>query len=133
MLACTAAGVVAGMAGVGALGFSAFEPDDPNRTWLRVGELVGKDERASDLARRLAGSRVEVRGYEFLAGGKDGGFDLYDVPPLPCGGCGLIHMPGVTLRVVGAKRAPAPLRRTALAGRVEIAADGRVRLVADPA
>lgn len=127
LLACSAAAAGATVA-FGALGVSAFDKEDPDRTWLRVRELVGADDRATDLAHSLAGRIVQVRGWEFAARSGREGFDLYDRPPVSCGGCGLVHYPPATLSVLNAGRNPLNLQRSDISGRLEIAGDGLVGL-----
>jgi hypothetical protein len=132
VLACTA---VSAAAVLGAIALSrrwSVEDLTGERTWLSVGELVGGDDKASELARRLAGAEVQVRGSEFPSSKRNGDIDLHHRVPLPCGGCGLLHAPGVKLILVGADRSPIPFSRTTWAGRLGIASDGWAFLEVTP-
>jgi hypothetical protein len=132
VLACTAVGAMAALGGWAFARRLSLEETAESRTWLSVGQLVGADDRASALALQLQGSEVEVRGYEFPNSKRSGDFDLYNRIPLPCGGCGLLHAPGVKLAVVGAGRTPAPLSRSTWSGRLRIAGEGEVILEVKP-
>ena len=127
VLACTAVGAMTALGGWAFARRLALEESAESRTWLSVGELVGADDRASALALELQGSQVQVRGFEFPNSKLNGDFDLHNRIPLPCGGCGLLHAPGVKLIVVGAGRTPVPLSRSTWSGRL-VVVDGAVIL-----